>query len=180
MAGIVMPVFTPRSATPPADSASPVRVLVVEANAEDARALVTALGNAKRAAFEAVNAVSLADALERLSRETFQVVLLSLPLPDNSGSAAIQAIGQQFPALPIIVITHLNDESAALECCREALALDAVQQHPFHHRGIHLAFHHVILRPAQLVAFPGMRHILACANVEVIVGDLYRGVLAKN
>lgn len=93
----------------------PIRVLVVEDSAPQARLIEEILGAAKGASFEALWAPSLASALEILKREPPDVVLLDLTLPDSRGLATFEAVEAHGPHLPIVVLSALGDEAVGLE-----------------------------------------------------------------
>lgn len=58
---------------------------------------------------------SLADAMLRLGRESVDIVLLDLNLPDAKGIKAVKAIHGQYPALPMIVLSGQTDSKAITE-----------------------------------------------------------------
>ncbi|NQT84828.1 hybrid sensor histidine kinase/response regulator, partial [bacterium] len=60
----------------------PMKVLLVEDNAGDARLIREALTEANAKQFKLVHVERLADALKRLAKEKWDVVLLDLSLPD--------------------------------------------------------------------------------------------------
>jgi CheY-like chemotaxis protein len=55
-------------------------------------------------------AESLADGLKRLATGGIQVLLLDLSLPDSLGTETVAKVQKQFPDLPIVVLTSLEDE----------------------------------------------------------------------
>ena len=96
-----------------------VKILLVEDNPGDARLIQVYLAEAGMAAFELAHADRLADGI-RLVRETdFDVVLLDLSLPDASGLETVTKMHEAATSLPIVVLTGLNDEAAALEALRK-------------------------------------------------------------
>jgi diguanylate cyclase (GGDEF)-like protein len=66
-------------------------------------------------AFSVRRRESLGDALAAMGEEAFDCVLLDLRLPDSSGVAAIGALREIAPAVPIVVLTSLDDEEVGLE-----------------------------------------------------------------
>lgn len=93
---------------------NPIRVLVVEDEHEDALLLESQyLQNGIRDGRIRIHHVTRFDtALACLRKETFQVVLLDLHLPDKGGFAAIQYLAQTFPELPVIAMTGLPEDEA--------------------------------------------------------------------
>jgi signal transduction histidine kinase len=58
---------------------------------------------------------TLAEGLATLAAEAIDLVLLDLSLPDAHGLAAVIAVAERFPRLPIIVLSGLNDSAVSLE-----------------------------------------------------------------
>jgi sigma-B regulation protein RsbU (phosphoserine phosphatase) len=94
---------------------APVRILLVEDNPGDARLLRETLRDAESLRFELVHAARMAEALERLGEEAPDVVLLDLSLPDAHGLETVATMLQAAPAVPIIVLTGLSDETVAVQ-----------------------------------------------------------------
>jgi serine phosphatase RsbU (regulator of sigma subunit) len=99
--------------------ARPIQVLLVEDNPGDARLLQLSLAEATSAQFELTHVERLADALQRLSTQTFDVVLLDLSLPDSRQIDTFRRTRAHAPQLPIIVLTGLDDETLAVETVHE-------------------------------------------------------------
>jgi len=57
---------------------------------------------------------SLAAGLHQLATAAFDVALLDLSLPDADGLEALYGVRAEWPSVPIVVLTGLNDERAAL------------------------------------------------------------------
>jgi CheY-like chemotaxis protein len=53
---------------------------------------------------------SISDAEQELARRRPDCVLLDLNLPDADGIGALERIGKRHPAIPVVVLTGLNDE----------------------------------------------------------------------
>jgi two-component system cell cycle response regulator len=97
------------------------RVLLVEDNPGDARLVREALNDGAPDQFSVQVADSLQQAIERLgpSAEPVDVVLLDLSLPDSQGLETYRAIHARDPAVPVLVLSGLNDESVALKAVNE-------------------------------------------------------------
>jgi len=92
-----------------------VTVLVVEDNPVEATLLRMSLN---RRGFNVVSAKTLAQALEILQTGDIQVVLLDLSLPDSEGIQTFYDIHAAVNAIPIVVLTSLNDQNIAAEALK--------------------------------------------------------------
>lgn len=90
-----------------------IQVLIIEDNPGDARLLQELLREVNSVQFQLSQAASLQVGLEQLKNQTFDIVLLDLSLPDSQGLATFITLHQQSPAVPVVVITGLNDETLA-------------------------------------------------------------------
>ncbi|MBE9180318.1 PAS domain S-box protein [Oculatella sp. LEGE 06141] len=103
-------------------SDSVIKILLIEDNLGDARLLQETLAEADIAHFNLTHVEWLSQGIKRLDQEAFDVVLLDLSLPDSQGLETFRKAQHQVTALPIIVLTGLNDEELA------AMALQAGAQ----------------------------------------------------
>jgi signal transduction histidine kinase/CheY-like chemotaxis protein len=93
-----------------------MRVLLVEDNDDDALLIRESLSETK---LEIHRAERLSTALEQLARGGFDAVLLDLSLPDAWGLDTIGRLRHQAAAVPIVVLTGLNDEEVAVRAVEE-------------------------------------------------------------
>ena len=98
--------------------AVPIRVLLVEDESAYAELLEAVLSRGPASHFELQHAPRFADALRRLGERTFDVVLLDLTLPDQQGLETYARVKAVAPAVPVIVLTGLDDEKLALQAVR--------------------------------------------------------------
>jgi signal transduction histidine kinase len=89
------------------------KVVIVEDNPGDALLVRRALEPG--ANFEAQCVESLGDLLFAVGRQTFDVVLLDLNLPDSRGLATLDAVRQAAPDTPVLIFTGLEDEELGIE-----------------------------------------------------------------
>ena len=100
-------------------SDKPTKVLLVEDNLHYAhliRVMVFGMGSTE---FELTHVERLSDALEHLSKESWDVVLLDLLLPDSHGLDTVTKVQAQAPNVPIVVLTGLDDEALAIKAMQE-------------------------------------------------------------
>jgi PAS domain S-box-containing protein len=91
----------------------PIRALLVEDVPGDARLVEEMLRGAD--GYELRCAATLAEALAALRAHRPDIVLLDLGLPDSAGVATVSAVVGADPDMPVVAITGLDDERAALE-----------------------------------------------------------------
>jgi len=97
----------------------PIRILLVEDNPGDARLLQEYLADEGRFLFEICQVDRLCGALERLTREEYDVMLLDLTLPDSQGLDTVRTAHASAPGLPIVILTGLDDETQAIRAVQE-------------------------------------------------------------
>lgn len=100
-------------------SSTPIKVLLIEDDAECADAMREMLSQEKNPSFEVECAKALHTGLERISKGQIQVVLLDLNLPDSQGLGTLIKVQPESKDVPIIVITGHADETLALEALRK-------------------------------------------------------------
>lgn len=93
-----------------------MRVLLVEDNDDDALLIRESLSETT---LEIERAERLSTALAKLARSKFDAVLLDLSLPDAWGLDTIRRLRREAAAVPIVVLTGLNDEEIALRAVEE-------------------------------------------------------------
>ncbi len=101
------------------DVGRPIEVLLIEDNPGDARLIQEMLAEPGKADYKLENADRLSQGLERLLEGGIDVVLLDLGLPDSQGLETLGKVRAQASAVPIIVLTGLDDEVTAVEAVRQ-------------------------------------------------------------
>lgn len=96
-----------------------IKVLLVEDNPGDARLLKEYLSESKHALFDLIHVERLTNALERIDKEHFDIVLLDLVLPDSQGYPTFSRMYAQAINTPIVVLSGLNNESLAIKAVQE-------------------------------------------------------------
>src|SRR5260370_11292055 len=95
-----------------------IRVLLVEDNPGDARLFVELVRDTGAGHLKLEHVDRLSTALERLSSDRFDVVLLDLSLPDAQGLTTLTRTHAHAPNVPIVVLTGLDDELLAVKAVR--------------------------------------------------------------
>jgi DNA-binding response OmpR family regulator len=97
----------------------PIRVLLIEDNAGDARLFREMIRDAGGGRFAVEIVDRLAPALAALERGGIGVVLLDLSLPDSAGLDTFCTVHGRFPEVPIVVLTGNDDETVAVRAVEE-------------------------------------------------------------
>ncbi|MDY6845376.1 MAG: GAF domain-containing protein, partial [Thermodesulfobacteriota bacterium] len=99
-------------------SNKPLKVLLIEDNRGDARLLTEMLKETETAKVELIHKERLDDGLQCFDDTSFDVLLLDLNLPDSRGLESFNEVYSKIPAMPIIVLTGLDDEELAMRIVR--------------------------------------------------------------
>ena len=92
-----------------------LKILVVEDNPVDVLWVESRLEEAKSERFEITHVESLEEAEQTLGKQKFETILLDLGLPDSQGIETFFRIRSSASDIPIVVLTGLYDEAAAIE-----------------------------------------------------------------
>ncbi len=98
---------------------SPVSVLLVEDDTDDAVLLRAMLDEVPQTPIRLTHARRLEEALAQAASHRFDAALVDLSLPDSQGLATFAALHQAQPALPIVVLTGLDDQTVAMTAVHE-------------------------------------------------------------
>ncbi|MDJ0618722.1 MAG: PAS domain S-box protein [Calothrix sp. MO_192.B10] len=98
---------------------TPIQVLLVEDNPGDVLLIQELLGEVSSVDCQLTSVELLDEALQLLERESFDIILLDLSLPDSNGLETFINLHNQVPAIPIIVQTGLNDETLAMRAMQQ-------------------------------------------------------------
>ncbi|MFN8578557.1 MAG: ATP-binding protein [Candidatus Sericytochromatia bacterium] len=96
-----------------------IKTLLVEDNPGDARLVKEALYDSQDVQFEITHFDRLKPALEKLKEENFDILLLDLTLPDESGIKTVNRAREEVSNIPIVVLTGLSDHDLALKALQE-------------------------------------------------------------
>jgi phosphoserine phosphatase RsbU/P len=96
-----------------------MRALLLEDNPGDANLIRLMLAEAGADLFEIVWVETLEEALGRIAAGEISIVLSDLSLPDSRGLETFERLHASAPALPIIVLSGLNDTTLAVQAVHE-------------------------------------------------------------
>jgi DNA-binding NarL/FixJ family response regulator len=91
----------------------PIRALLVEDNPGDATLTRCYLAQSLGSTVQTRCAERIGEALRCLKRETFDVVILDLVLPDAAGLEGLRQILAVVPHVPVVILSGLDDEEIA-------------------------------------------------------------------
>jgi diguanylate cyclase (GGDEF)-like protein len=97
----------------------PIRVLLVEDNPADARFIRELLREVKSSTIELTCVLRLEEALEAVANTPVTIVLLDLNLQDSSGIETFTRLRDLAPDIPVVVLSGLDDENAAVNAMQE-------------------------------------------------------------
>ncbi len=112
-----------------------VNILVIDDDSADRRLTELALKSSPQTKrFATQMAGSLAEGLELLKHQSFDLVLLDLGLPESRGLDTLENFRRECPNAPVVVLTGLQDEEAGVEAIKKG-AIDYVTK-PFKQDGL--------------------------------------------
>jgi DNA-binding response OmpR family regulator len=92
-----------------------IRLLLVEDSPGDVRLFTETIKEARAFQFELEHRDTIDKALAFLAQSRPDMIVLDLGLPDGGGVEAIQKVQRAAPDVPLVVLTGLDDEAAAVE-----------------------------------------------------------------
>ncbi len=101
------------------NSPKATKILLIEDSGTDALLLTKYFEKVETNQFDLVRVKLLAEGLDYLQNDEFDLILLDLFLPDSSGIESIKKIQNINSEIPIIVLTGMNREEVALQALRE-------------------------------------------------------------
>ncbi len=120
-------------------------VLVIEDNSGDARLLREMLFEQSADNIELTHVESLRDAETYLAHHPVDMILLDLGLPDGQGLVSLRRTRTAAPAIPLVVLTGLDDETMAEQALQEG-AQDYLIKGQIDPRGLLQAMRYAVKR----------------------------------
>ncbi|MFB8787405.1 MAG: response regulator [Potamolinea sp.] len=93
---------------------STVKILLIEDDEQDIELIEIYLARAKNFPFHLESAMSVQQGLEYLKQQEIDIILSDLSLPDAQGLDSFQQIHAQYPEVPIVILSGLDDEETAV------------------------------------------------------------------
>ncbi len=95
------------------------KVLLVEDNPGDAFLIQEQFKTAKSYVYHLTHVEYLAKAISSLAQDAYDVILLDLSLPDSRGFETLKTIKEHSWAIPIVILSGINDEELAIQAVRQ-------------------------------------------------------------
>jgi len=154
-------------------TASPIKVLLIDDEPAQAWLVREYLNSATANNIELVWADCLAEGLKRLATGEIEVVLLDLSLPDSFGANTFAKAHAQFPMVPMVVLTNLEDEEAGIQLV-QAGAQDYLVKGQINAQVLYRTIRHAIERKRAADEREQLIHQLqkALAEVKTLSGML--------
>jgi signal transduction histidine kinase len=105
------------TAESPAVTGQPINILIVEDDPGDVKLVRRLLVESARQ-YRVGVVGEMSAAIEYLRRDTADVVLLDMGLPDSNGVDTVLKVHTEFPDTPIVVLTGLDDEETGINAVR--------------------------------------------------------------
>jgi diguanylate cyclase (GGDEF)-like protein/PAS domain S-box-containing protein len=154
-------------------------LLLVEDNAADAGVTTDMLALSRAPRYFVTHAARIGDALELLSGERFDIVLLDLGLPDVTGIAGVRAVRAAAPEAALIVLSGTGDEAIAVEAL-EAGAEDYIVKDRAGEDGLQRSIRFAIVRRDADVAHRRFAALVESSQDAILTTDLDARITSWN
>ena len=154
-----------------------ISVLLIEDNDQLAGLMTQILSRVPNTTFAVETCASLSDGLQRLPAGGVDLVLLDLTLPDSTGLESFTQLYNQFPSLPIVVLTALEDETVALTALREG-AQDYLIKNEINPRSLTRAIRYAVERKRGEEARSQLAAIVESSH-DAIIGLSLEGLIVS-
>jgi len=95
-----------------------IKVLLVEEKPDEAGIIRGLLDDAYLKGFSFHHENSFQRAIDRLRKDSYDIVLLDLSLPDAQGVESIRVVNLEFPNLPIVALSNVSDEGVVVQAIK--------------------------------------------------------------
>lgn len=94
-------------------------VLAIEDSKHEVSLLNAFLENATKSKYRLSSAGTVAEGLRQVREQKIDIIILDLNLPDSKGVDTLRTIHENVKAIPVVVLTGIDDESLAIEAVRK-------------------------------------------------------------
>jgi len=98
-----------------------INILLIEDNAADVRLIDELLKKSKDLKYEIKSYIRLSKGLEALKKQSFDIMLLDLSLPDSDRTSTLEQVLKYTSMIPIIILTGLDDKEIALNSLKRGI-----------------------------------------------------------
>lgn len=91
-------------------------ILLIEDNPADVYLFKEMITNTD---FNLIHVERINSALEKINSITTDAILLDLSLPDSSGLNSLKLLNEKAQAIPVVILTSLNDENTAIQAVQQ-------------------------------------------------------------
>ncbi|HML05475.1 MAG TPA: response regulator [Methanobacterium sp.] len=122
-----------------------IKVLLIEDNDADARLIKEMFKEISKPKYELIHFINLQEGLKALDKDTFDILLLDLSLPDSKGLETFEKAHEYDPKIPIVILSGLDDEEVAIKAVRQG-AQDYLMKGDVNNRILSRALNYAIER----------------------------------
>lgn len=144
---------------------SKIHILLIEDNPADVRLIREYLSFTPSQSYELFQSSTLKGGHEILRKESIDIILLDLHLPDSLGLKSFDRLIETFPNLPIIVLTGLSDEQTGLQAVRKG-AQDFLSKDDLSHESLIRCIRYGIERHQMLMGLEQAQKLAKIGNWE--------------
>jgi PAS domain S-box-containing protein len=120
-----------------------IKILIVETDNEITLSIRNKLDENGVVCFKETNATQLSESLDLLSKNSFDLVLLDINVPDSTGSNTLKSVRSAVPNAPIIALVESGDIMAVKNACGESLIYYVVKEYGYVDK-LPKIIHHVV------------------------------------
>ena len=157
------------------DAPQGIPILLVEDDEMQSRVASAVITQSAEGQYSVTRCTSVAEALEYLGYLKIGAVLLDLELPDSSGLSTLTTIAQQYPEVPIIILTGTDNNAIALESLKRG-AEDYIVKGQFNGHQLCRALSHAIERKKNEIEMKRLQNMLQQERRLEALGAIASGV----
>ena len=106
-----------------------MRILLIEDDSVEARLIAAEISSFPRRPAVIDHVQRLGAGLSRLAAHSYEIILLDLNLPDGAGVESLRRVTAAAPDVPVIILTNMEDEEAAVAMVAEGAQDYLIKRH---------------------------------------------------